>query len=92
MIIIQRNNYTSFRDENLCTVLSIAAREGHVKIMKILLEHYADINTKDKLKVAICSIYGGPNQMHAQFEHACGNNRCVFNRIPRCIPLQGRAM
>lgn len=55
MIIIQRNNYTSFRDENLCTVLGIAAREGHVKIMKILLEHYADINTKDKLKVAICS-------------------------------------
>lgn len=45
--------FASFRDENLCTVLSIAARDGHVKIMKILLEHYADINTKDKLKVAL---------------------------------------
>lgn len=55
MIIIQRNIYASFRDENLRTVLNIAAREGHVKIMKILLEHYADINTKDKLKVTICS-------------------------------------
>lgn len=53
MIIIQRNNYIFFRDENLCIVFSIVVREGYVKIMKILLEYYVDINIKDKFKVVI---------------------------------------
>lgn len=55
MIIIQRNIYVFFRDENLCIVFNIVVREGYVKIMKILLEYYVDINIKDKFKVVICS-------------------------------------
>ena len=45
----------TFRDENGCTALLIASRRGDVRILKILLDYYSDINAIDKQKVHVIS-------------------------------------
>lgn len=41
-----------YRDKNLCSVIHIAARKGCINIIKILLEHDADINAKGENDVS----------------------------------------
>lgn len=45
-----------YRDQNLCSVIHIAARKGRIKIIKILLERGADINTKGENDVSSGSV------------------------------------
>jgi len=40
-----------FRDENFCTALLLAAREGYANIVKVLMDNYGEVNQSDKIKV-----------------------------------------
>ncbi|WAQ95707.1 TRPA1-like protein [Mya arenaria] len=43
----------SIRDENYCTALILAASKGHVKVMQLLIDNFAEVNACDKIKVVM---------------------------------------
>jgi len=40
-----------YRDDEQRTGLMLAAAEGHIPVMKILLDNHAVVNDRDKMKV-----------------------------------------
>ena len=48
--------FMHFRDEHSATPLMVAAKAGHAKVVKLLLQNYAEIDATDKLKVGFGNI------------------------------------
>jgi len=46
--------YDWWRDDEHRTGLMLAAAEGHIPVMKILLDNHAAVNDGDKMKARLC--------------------------------------
>jgi ankyrin repeat protein len=52
LLLARDSNLVHLRDVNECTPMMLAARVGHIDIVRLLLEHGADVNAISKLRSA----------------------------------------